>query len=427
MVTIKRSDYHKINTLLLIRPFLDRVQKKMSDRTTLPMLSFPTHYPHWVAPKVLLERLIAYQHNGEDIDPLDLTIAIGRMPREQTAEAAPLLNQLDGELKELMAFCLGCSKEIVFKTYSLFNKLLKKIGGSTEMGLKSIWAVAARTYYPDESFPIFNGTYLKNYPMAVSPFKPEIRFKEKWNEYMNYQTKKTERTPSWYELDFDSPPYATIHGAFLPALDLYGRKNSWEFMMHAEGNVYYWNSLMPQNADALSWFILRSSCLHASAGGQDLKGFLNVINSNGFRFSDTSMLVFACTFFMDKKEIRLMASEVLIHLIEKQKVEIDLLATKLAYLASNKYGPFLRLVESTGALKDVSTLHNSAFLQLLEALFKHLIIADKLPVNFKKLVEHYVDILYKTNQQPLASAVSFFERWKDNAALKSLIKQIITT
>lgn len=197
-------------------------------------------------------------------------------------------------------------------------------------------------------------------------------------------------------------------------------------MMNSEGNVYYWNSLMPQHNDALSWFILRSSCSHASGGASELKGFLHVINSTGFRFSDVSMLVFACMFFMDKKEVRLMASEVLINLVEKRMIDLDLLATKLAYLASNKYGAFLRLVESIGALKDVSALHNSAFLQLLENLLKHLVIAEKLPVNFKKLVEHYIDMLYKTNKQPMPEAIAFFERWKDNASLKGLIKQIIT-
>jgi predicted DNA-binding WGR domain protein len=424
--TIQQGDYHKIKTLLLIRPFLDLVQKRMVGNISLPMLSFPTHYPYWIAPKVLLERLVAYQESEQEIDQLDLSIAIGRMPREQVEEAVPLLNKLNGELKQLMAFCLGTTKEIAFKTENLFNKLLTKIGNATDTGLKSVWALAARTHYPEETFAVFNGTYLKDYPMAVSPFKPEIRIKERWNEYVNYQTKKKERTPSWYELEFDSPPYVTIHGSFLPALDLYGRKNSWEYMMSGEGNVNYWNSLMPQNTDALSWFILRSSCINASGGAAELKGFLHVINSTGFRFSDVSMLVFTCTFFMDKKEVRLMASEVLINLIEKGSIDLDLLAVKLAYLASNKYGAFLRLVESIGALKDVSALHNSAFLQLLEAIFKHMDISDKLPVNFKKLVEHYIDILYKTNQQPSVSAVTFFQRWKDNAALKSLIKQIIT-
>jgi predicted DNA-binding WGR domain protein len=424
--TITQNTYHKIKTLLLIRPYLDIVQKRMASNISLPMLSFPTHYPHWVAPKVLLERLIAYQESEEEINALDLSIAIGRMPREQVEEALPLLDQLNGEIKQLMAFCLGTTKDIVFKTDNIFNKLFTKIGGSTDPGLKSVWAMAARTYYPDESFPVFNDTYLKDYPMAVAPFKPVIRIKEKWNEYMNYQTKKMERSPSWYALEFDSPAYVNNHGYFLFSLDLFGRKNSWEYMMSGEGNVYYWNSLMPQNSDALSWYILRSSCQHSSGGVSELKGFLHVINSTGFHFSDVSILVFACTFFMDKKEVRLMASEVLINLIEKQIIDLDLLATKLAYLASNKYGAFLRLVESIGTLKDVSALHNSAFLQLLESLLKHLVITDKLPVNFKKLVEHYIDMLYKTNQQPSAAAIAFFEGWKDNAALKSLIKQITT-
>jgi len=424
--TITQNTYHKIKTLLLIRPYLDIVQQRMAGNLRLSMLSFPTHYPYWVAPKVLLERLIAYQENEAEINALDLTIAIGRMPREQVDEAVPLLEKLNGELKQLMAFCLGTTKDIVIKTDSIFNKLLTKMGGATDAGLKSVWAMAARTHYPDETFPVFNNTYLKDYPMAVSPFKPEISIKEKWNEYMNYQTKKMERSASWYELSFGLPPYTTVHGSFLPALDLYGRKNSWEYMMGGEGNVYYWNSLMPQHNDALAWFILRSSCLQASGGESELKGFLHVINSTGFRFSDVSMLVFACMFFMDKKEVRLMASEVLINLVEKRMIDLDLLATKLAYLASNKYGAFLRLVESIGALKDVSALHNSAFLQLLENLLEHLVIAEKLPVNFKKLVEHYVDVLYKTNQKPAPATIAFFERWKDNASLKGFIKQIIT-
>jgi hypothetical protein len=165
--------------------------------------------------------------------------------------------------------------------------------------------------------------------------------------------------------------------------------------------------------------------VHASGGVQELKGFLHVVNSKGFRFSDISMLVFACIFFTDKKEIRLMASEVLINLIEKRNIDIELFAVKLAYLASNKYGAFLRLVESISSLKDVSALHNSAFLLLLHDIFKHLVVSEKLPVNFKKLVEHYIDILHKTKEQPSAAAINFFERWKDNTALKGLIKQII--
>jgi hypothetical protein len=170
---------------------------------------------------------------------------------------------------------------------------------------------------------------------------------------------------------------------------------------------------------------LRSSCSLSSNGGRELKGFLTLVNRPGFVFSDLTMLVFACTFFQEKKDIRLMSAEVLINLIEMRAVDLGLLSEKLAYLSNNKYGPFLRLVESISTLKDISPLHNSAFLLLTEGIFKGMDVEDKLPVNFKKIVEHYVDVLYKTKAQPSAEAVALFEKLKDNASLKALVKQIL--
>ncbi|RQO75509.1 molybdenum metabolism regulator [Pedobacter sp. KBW06] len=422
---IEDRPYRSVKTLLLIKPLLDAVQSRMTAEKPLPMLSFPSHLPHWVAPKVLLERLIAYQKEGAEVNKLDLSIAISRMPRENVEEAMPLLEQLNPELKGLMAFCLGKTRELNFKTDSVLTKLLSKINVTADDPLKAIWAVAARTYYPDDTFPEFEETYLKDIPFVVSPFNPTITFEERWNEYVNYQTKKKERSPSWYELTFHIPGYKNMPEYFLYGLDLFGRKNRWEYMMDVEGNVYYWDSLMPQNPAALAYFLLRSSCTISSNGGRELKGFLNLVNQPGFVFSGLTMLVFACTFFQDKKDIRLMSAEVLINLVERQAIDVVLLSEKLAYLTNNKYGPFLRLVESISTLKDISPLHNSAFLQLTEGIFKGLEVEEKLPVNFKKIVEHYVDVLYKTKVAPSADAVALFEKHKDNASLKALVKQIL--
>lgn len=422
---IEGRSYQSIKTLLLINPLLQAVQSRMTAEKPLPMLSFPSHLPHWVAPKVLLERLVAYQKEGAEINKLDLSVAISRMPRENVAEAMPLLEQLNPQLKDLMAFCLGKTKEIKFKGSSVLNKLLSKINVTAEDQLKAIWAVAARTYYPEDTFPEFEETYLKDIPFVVSPFNPAITFEERWNEFMNYRTKQNERSPSWYELTFHIPGYKNMPDYFLYGLDLFGRKSRWEYMMDAEANVYYWDSLMPQNQAALAYFLLRSSCTVSSSGGRELKGFLTLVNRPEFIFSELTMLVFACTFYQEKKDIRMMAAEVLINLIERHAVDVALLSEKLAYLTNNKYGPFLRLVESISTLKDISPLHNSAFLQLTEGVFKGMQVEEKLPVNFKKIVEHYVDVLYKTQEQPSADAVALFEKLKDNASLKALVKQIL--
>lgn len=421
----KVTHYSKINTLTFMQPLLEKVQQKIDCNSALPLLCFPSHMPYWVAPKVLLERIIAYQNTNEEIDYVDLAIAIARMPRENIAEAIPLLDQIEGELKPLLSFCLCVNEKIELDSTSLFSKLLATMGKVTkETGNLSLWAIAARTFYPNGTFPEFENTYLKDVPFVVSPFVPEIKFKEKWNEWTNYQTKEKERTPSWYELKLNFPNYTKIPNYLLYSQDIYSRSNSWDYGLNYAGNTFYWHSLTPQNSDALGLILLHNSTI-ADGSKPELKGFLDVINRPEFRFSETTLLTFATCFFQEKKDLRLLASEVLINLIEKQAIDVELLAQKMAHLATEKYGVFLRLVDGLIALKDVSPLHNNALLQLLNSFFAHLNLKEKLPTNFKKIIENYLDILTKTNQKPSAEAVIFFEQWKDNTSLKSLIKQIL--
>ncbi|MCV9932955.1 DUF6493 family protein [Flavobacterium sp. LS1R47] len=421
----KHKHYSKINTLLLAQPLLEKVQQKMNENSALPLLSFPSHKPYWVAPKVLLERIIAYQNTNEEIDFLDLSIAISRMPRENTEEAILLLDKIEGELKQLLSFCLGVSEKLNLGSESLFSKVLATMGKTTkETGMLSLWAVATRTFYPNNTFNEFENTYLKDIPFVISPFEPQVRFKEKWNEWTNYQTKQKERTPSWYELRFDLPNYSKIPNYLLYSLDIYQRPNSWDYLLNSAGNTNYWHSLTPQNDDALAITLLQN-CGTGDGAKPDLKGFLDIINRPEFTFSGTSLLLYACSFFQEKKDIRLMASEVLINLVEKQTIDIELFAQKLAFLASGKYGVFLRMVDGLIAIKDVSPLHNDALLKLFNSFFENLDLKDKLPTSFKKIIENYLDVLTKTNQKPSPKATVFFEQWKDNASLKSLIKQIL--
>ncbi|MFH6994439.1 DUF6493 family protein [Flavobacterium sp. FlaQc-48] len=429
----KHKHYSKINTLLLMQSLLQKVQQKTDTNSALPLLSLPSHKPYWVAPKVLVERIITYQNTKEEIDSVDLAIAIARMPRENVAEAIPLLDKVEGELQQLLSFCLGVAEKMELDEESLSSKPLTRRGKpNQETGNLSLWAVAARTFYPNDTFTEFENTYLKNIPFVVAPFKPEVTFKEKWDEWTNYQTKEKERTPSWYEMKFDlpnyseggMPNYAEIPNYLLYSLDIYNRSNTWYHNLNYAGNTYFWHSLTPQNSDALALTLL-NNCNIADGAKPELKGFLGVINRPEFRFSDISLLLFAVCFFQEKKDLRLMASEVLINLIEKQAIDVEKLAEKIALLSSEKYGVFVRMADALIAIKDVSPLHNSALLQLLNSFFANLDLKEKLPTNFKKIAEGYLDVLTKTNQKPSAKAILFFEQWKDHTALKSLIKQIL--
>lgn len=420
--------YSKLKSLFLMRELLKRAEVKIQSDSVLPLLSFPSHAPYWVAPRVLVDRLIAYQEKNEAIDRLDLSIAIARMPRENVAEALPLLDKLEPNMKALMMFCLGLSKEInLGKQSSILTKLFASLSGAEiQDDIIATWAVAAKTYYPEEHFDAFDSVSFNAAPFMIGNFKPSMYIKERWNEWKNYHTKQMERTKSWYELRFEYNKHTSIPSNLLYSLDFNEPlKNDYGYSLYGEDNTYYWHSVKPQYTEPLAYMLLKTACCNQDSGDDSLKAFLNITIRPEFRFSEASSLVLACLFFQEKKTIRLMGAEILINLIEQQKIDVVLLGEKMAYLMSEKYGILSRAIDVFAMIKDVSPMHNSALCMLMDALLGKVNLADKLPTNFKKLIEHYLDLVTKTNYQSSAATIKFLEQWRDNAALKSLINQLL--
>jgi predicted DNA-binding WGR domain protein len=424
---LNQNYYHNTaKTLASFSNIVFKADNKITSNSNLPLLSMPTHAPFWVEPKTLIERLIAYQNAKEEIDRVDLCIAISRMPRENTEEAIQLLPKLEPEMAKLMAFSLGISRTIEFsEPTSIFSKVVSFMGGNTQKTENiSLWAVAARTFYPKETFVEFEKTYLADVPFVVAPFKPKPYFLEQWTDFKNYKTNKMERSPSWFELYFTSPEFKSTPSYLLYSLDASIRGKTWDHRLLCAEDFNYWHAILPQNSEPLALNLMGFACKKADVGSNDLIGFLNILNRPEFWFSDITTLVFACCFFQEKKDIRFLTTEVLIQLIENKKIDAEQLGEKLAFLITGKYGVLLRFIDTLAGIKDVSPLHNSTLFIVLDTIFKHAELGDKLPTNFKKLVEHYADIVAKTQQKPSANALHFFDKLGENAALKGLIKQL---
>ena len=93
-----------------------------------------------------------------------------------------------------------------------------------------------------------------------------------------------------------------------------------------------------------------------------------------------------------------------------------------AYIAVTADGSDAR--EAVVALKDISPLHNSALFILLDGIFATVTLEEKLPTNFKKMIENFVDVGTKTKHKPSAKTLELLDKYKENASLKTLIKQI---
>lgn len=424
----KRSSYNSLKSLNIMGEVMNLAHKKSRKENPLPLLCFPSHAPYWVAPKVLIQRLIDYQNAQENINLLDLSIAIARMPQEQVEEAIPLLEKLEPEMKELMGFCLGLHKTIEIEEDSIFSKVVSYLVKSQKVSKNStLWALAARTYYPTETFPVFEKTSHAQIPFVVRPFQAPISFKERWHTIYNYQTRKNENSASWYELCIDFPMVVNIPNYLLYSVDLHNIIGGgwWNGHIVTTNNTLAWHSTMPQNPEPLAFRLLKTSCASANGGGNDLLGFLQLTTRPEFWFSDITMLVFACCFFQENKEVRFTASEVLLQQVEAKSLNVAIFGQKIALLMTEKYGVLSRCIDALLALRDISPLHNSALFMLLDSLFQHLNFQDKLPTNFKKLVENYIDMMAKTQEKPSQSALNFLKKWKEVPSLKGLLKAII--
>ena len=412
---------------LIFKNLMRLTQRKMKRQSTLPLLCFPTHQPYWVAPEILMQRLIDYQTASEHVDWLDLTIAISRMPREETSKAVKLLPKLALGLRALLEFCLGTSKQIYLNTEKWQSKLLSLIGRTGEDTAQvAAWAVAARTFYPDECFPEFEKTSLAGAPNVVEPFSPRISF---------VRHPKREITPAWsHGQPVSLPAYTDLNVTTLPnqafSLQLlYSgglfRKSSryeWFWESVSENELTFLQSLVPQNPDPLIWH-----CILTRSG---FNTFLDLVRRPEHRWTQAGILAFCTAFYNDNKPVRFQAGEVLHDLIEENRLETDRLGRQLGHFVYGKFSVLKRLLESLEGIRGVSAKHDAALFEILDNLFtqfyenKKSSQEDTLPVHFKKLVEYYVDLQVKTRRKISDATLDCFQYLEENAGLKKLVLQI---
>lgn len=424
--TIRKSSYHKIKTTEVIIELLKVVDSKIISGSSLPLLCMPTYYPYWIEPKELILRLLAYEKANEPINSVDLSVAISRMPRENTEDLEPLLSQLDFEKKALLEFCLGLTKEMSFNEHSLFDKIKSfiKIQNISEDKL-ALWAMAATTFYPDEIFVKLNETSLNYIPFFGKPYLSPLVFSSKKNEWKDYRTQKM-MTNQWREMTITNPNYKNVPLPFIYGLDVFNFGDDyWNYAFYDKGSVYYWESLMPQNTEALANKILIANCKLAAASKNSMFGFLDVVLRSEFKLRYYGMNLFVCCFFTDNKEIRIKASEVLYIGMSQELLDINALGQSCANLINNEYGVFTRFIESIITVKDTSTLHNTALKMLIEVIFSNLDKKEKTPVNFKKIIECYYDLITKLDTSPAPNTKEFLTFYKDHSSFKKLISQIL--
>ncbi|MGI4872316.1 MAG: DUF6493 family protein [Janthinobacterium lividum] len=422
----------------------------LRERWALPLLSTPTHAPHWVAPTALLARLLAYEAAGQAPDPADLAVALARTAHAHPAEAAQALAQLpqlrhDG-LRELLHWLLGPAEALpqaVTSRESWFGKLKEVVGQllptatapvTLAEALPHLWAVAARTKRPVTTYPALGGLALNDYPNVGRPWQPHWELQPKSNTYVEqWKPGKPERTDRWTELHVWTGPkggaspgslllYA-LHAAYRPPHDKY---HIWYQITPLATDYPFLVALLPQYPAPLYWHTIRLAATRdaADAGYRDvLTQAMHSLLLPGATFEEATSLLLAIGLTHHVSTVRALALEALLAAIATGRLIPAALGQALGKLLSADFVPLPRFIEQLAQARVIDAITDDALRQVLDALLPTLP-AEPLRQT-SKLLSFYVD-LHTRYPQPIPSASQArLREWASATALKKLVKALI--
>lgn len=404
---------------------MEQLQRHLIAGVELPLLSLPTHKPFWIAPVVLVQRILAYQQAGVAIDLLDLSIALSRTVREEMAEIKDLIQQVkEPQVQEVLNYALGFEKEIKIQQRSWLKNLISS-KDSAELLWLGVWATVARTHYPDQYFEEFEQEPLKDIPFAAKPFRPVLTIEPTYYNGYNYVTKKSEQVYNGDELSYMLPTFKQGVDTFLYHKDIYSRgKNSFAAYYLNKMDIPYLHSLMPQNTESLSMFLTLGFNSKSDIGGKAPAVYLKQMLYHFFKLDEQSNLYLASSMFNKEKEVRAMAVEVLLATINENRLDTAIVGKQLGVLLSHGYGPIGRFVEGLEQCRDISSKHNYALLKLLDATLMNYTLAEKMPTNFKKIIEYYYDLMTKEQYNTPAELNNVLEQLEAYKSLQPILKKI---
>ncbi|MCB2409609.1 DUF6493 family protein [Hymenobacter lucidus] len=450
-VVLVSKHYNSPDPLLhLEKQRLTVVEARLREAASpLPLLSTPSHAPHWVAPSVLLGKLLTYEAAGHTPDPADLALALARtawQAENDAATARQLLPQVQHpELSKLLSWLLAPADAVLPLTVpAVAGKSLVQVVAKTITRLSPfrqpaavgplteawpwLWAVAARTRQP-------NGTVaelrvLADYPGLAEPWSPGWQFEQKSNTYeQSWNKEKPVVTYTWQELCVvpEHPGQTPPSPLLLYSLHARLPQNKRSYLWSLLPDLSFLLTLLPNNPAPLHWHLVRSAFNTDNSGSESrdaMQKFLHPLLAPGPRFDESTTLLFALGLVHYAPMCRALALEVLLSSIDTARLEPAALGDALGQLLAAEYAPVQRLTDVLAQARAISPTTDDALRQLLDALLPGL---PAVPLrNTRKLIEAYADLQGRTRQPVPAAVQQQLRQWSSSATLKKAAASLVS-
>jgi hypothetical protein len=416
----------------------------------LPLLSTPSHSPHWVAPTVLVHKLLAYEAAGQTPDTADLAFALARTAikaEADVAEALLLLPQLrhDGLRKLLQQFfapapaapalpASGVGKSLLKSFTEQLGRLISykhqqpvTVPIPLEESLPWLGALAARTRYPEAVLNQLRS--LADYPGVAEPWRPGWFFEEKSHTYkQSWNKAQPEVTNVWQELRVPTDHPGQVPPSPLLLYSLHAR-------LSQKNNYYIWSlgpdlpfllTLLPNNPAPLHWHLLRTACRTDNMGSEGREAMLSFLRTQlaaGPSFDEAASALLAVGLTHFAPVCRALALEVLLASVEAGRLVPAALGQALGRLLAAAFAPVQRLADGLAQARAIGPATDAALRQTLDALLPELPAAP--PRNVRKLLEAYADLTARTGQAVPAAVQARLREWSASASLKKAIGTLL--
>ncbi|MFD2717473.1 DUF6493 family protein [Hymenobacter monticola] len=442
-----RHDHDTSDPLVLVEQGRFRAaENHLRTRSGLPLLSTPSQAPHWVAPSVLVDKLMQYEAAQVEPDPFDLVVALARTAYANAADARTALARLSllqrVELRELLQWLLTpgqhplpafqpAKTSLLKHLTTRLGKLLPANAGSTSALADAwpwLWAVAARTRQPEGVFEELNGLIPTDYTGVVRPWAPEWEFEIKTNTWVEqWKPGKPTVTQQYPVLQF--PSKYTSQTPPSPLL-LYSQHARFRAMGQAgwllPHDYRFVASLIPNNPVPLHWHVVRTA---AWADGLEsterdvMQAALQELLGPGPMFPAPTTLLLALGLMHKVPACRALALEVFLSGCANGRLAPAELGTILGRFLAHEFVPVQRLADNLQQARAIDASTDDALLQVLTNLLLELP-AEPLR-NTKKLVELFADVSGRSGRKPAEAVARKLGGWNGSAALKKAIGELV--
>ena len=409
------------------RPFHHKLclaQKLLGKRSSLPLLSTPTHAPHWIDPEVLVERINCWQAAGEEIDPIDFQLAISRCycgnPDQIRKELQPALA---GEAARVISYLLDFDSDPQgpFDTPALW--------WTTVMSKKPLSIPKSFHSFPRASEYIRHYIEPKSWTIADFPYSYQrynfekrkyVRIKERRKE-LRVSEKKGSNLIHWFSKSFQDlrkPNEYVVYDA------IQFKRPDFETFLH--NDIKRILSLCPNNPEHL-WALLISQCLNKPTfESQEPKRMLikalEALLESHVSMGDMGHLLISGSMVCGDQTARTLAAEIWIEGVNRGTLCSAELGSNIGKHFEAEFVPLKRFTDLLQAhMFRVSSAHDQALQELLEHILKEMNKASVRGV--KKLLELYWEVVQRNGGKVPKELSSKFSNWSESKSLKKLLKK----